>query len=66
MGRTDSEKCRLCSKLSTQEAQDRHVTGAIAAGRISAVITVVPTIVIAACAIITANRNEEENREPLK
>ena len=24
MARADSEKCRLCSKLSTQEAQDRH------------------------------------------
>ena len=24
MSRPDSEKCRLCSKLSTQEAQERH------------------------------------------
>jgi hypothetical protein len=27
VARADSEKCRLCSKLSTQEAQDRHGEG---------------------------------------
>ena len=43
MARQDSEKCLLCSKLSTQEAQDRYAR-AIAAGMISAATTAVPNI----------------------
>lgn len=63
MARPDQEKCRLCSKLDSQEAQQRHDRMGTAVGTRSIATIAVPTIVIGESGTIFAS-SDDGNSQP--